>query len=512
MTKFRLLGLKNSMLFANFIANVIGVAVVAFLIQGPLDVSSAEVRSLSLQIAIIFNPSVFILALVLTVIYESPIRRYLNLRYANLSFPAEIEEKARRRVINELFFLIALDLGLWLMAAIIHPVLYWAFDAGPHAVQLSFTLGVYTGMITTVAAFFILEHIFQKRLSPFFFPHGGLYATPKTIRVSIRIRLVALLLGTNLVPFIAILTTLYWASFIEGGPAQVLERLKSAIYINSILFIGAGIWFTILVSANLTHPLDDIIRVLKEITLGVFEKRVRVRSNDEIGYTGDVINEMTEGLKERDFIKETFGKYVTQEIRDEILSGRIPLNGELREVTVLFADLRNFTPMVESTRPEQVVRIINGYFKEMEMAIRQHHGLVLQYIGDEIEAVFGAPIYRSDHRSMAVNAALEMQSRLGALNQEHERLGLPPLSHGIGIHTGEVLAANIGSPDRLSYALVGDTVNLASRLQGLNKELGTEIILSLDTRSGLDDGISLKELPAVMVKGKSHPVEIFTSI
>jgi adenylate cyclase len=255
--------------------------------------------------------------------------------------------------------------------------------------------------------------------------------------------------------------------------------------------------------------LEEIIRVLREIRQGLFDKKVRVSSNDEIGYTGDVINEMTEGLKERDFVKETFGKYVTEEIRDEILSGKVSLDGEFKEVTVLFADLRNFTPMVESTPPKEVVKIINGYFSEMDEAIKQYHGLVLQYIGDEIEAVFGAPLYLKDHPVMAVRAAREMGNRLLLFNEELGKHGYPPLGHGIGIHTGEVLAANIGSPDRLSYALVGDTVNLASRLQGLNKEFGTEIILSGSTRTRLNGNFPLKKLPAARVKGRSRPVEVF---
>jgi adenylate cyclase len=135
---------------------------------------------------------------------------------------------------------------------------------------------------------------------------------------------------------------------------------------------------------------------------------------------------------------------------------------------------------------------------------------VLQYIGDEIEAVFGAPVYREDHPSLAVQAALEMEKRLRDFNKEVEGRGFPPLAHGIGIHTGEVVAANIGSPDRLSYALVGDTVNLASRVQDLNKEMGTEILITEATRAGLRETLSLKALPAVRVKGKAQEIQIYT--
>ncbi len=231
--------------------------------------------------------------------------------------------------------------------------------------------------------------------------------------------------------------------------------------------------------------------------------------NDEIGYTGDVINEMTVGLKERDFIKETFGKYVTAEIRDEILSGNVSLDGERKEVTVLFADLRNFTPMVAATPPKEMVRMLNDYFTEMEKAIHAHDGLILQFIGDEIEAVFGAPLYRSDHPAQAARAALTMTVRLTDLNRRLVQEGSPTLRHGIGIHTGEVLAANIGSPERLSYALVGDTVNLASRLQGLTKQFETDIIISEQTRAHLDDTFSIQELPRTEVKGVAEPVRVY---
>jgi class 3 adenylate cyclase len=166
--------------------------------------------------------------------------------------------------------------------------------------------------------------------------------------------------------------------------------------------------------------------------------------------------------------------------------------------------------MVEKLPPKEVVKIINGYFGEMADAIRQNGGLVLQYIGDEIEAVFGAPIDQRDHPLMAVRAALEMSSRLVTYNQRLQREGRPLLSHGIGIHTGEALAANIGSPERLSYALVGDTVNLASRLQGLTKELDREIILSGDTRKRVNTEISFKKMPAAAVKGKTELIHIFS--
>jgi adenylate cyclase len=155
------------------------------------------------------------------------------------------------------------------------------------------------------------------------------------------------------------------------------------------------------------------------------------------------------------------------------------------------------------------VRIINGYFSEMADAIGQNQGLVLQFIGDEIEAVFGAPLPLEDHPTHAVRAALAMQQRLVVVNEKLAQQGYGPLRHGIGIHTGTVVAANIGSEDRLSYAMVGDTVNLSSRIQSLNKEFGTDLLISATTVERLVDDIAVEKLPATTVKGKRKPVEVY---
>jgi len=222
-----------------------------------------------------------------------------------------------------------------------------------------------------------------------------------------------------------------------------------------------------------------------------------------------MVEEIIEKERMRTKILDAFGKYVTPQVRDQILEGNIPLDGEAKEVTVLFADLRDFTTLAESTTPREVVRIINGYFSEMADAIGQNKGLVLQFIGDEIEAVFGAPLPLEDHPTHAVRAALAMQERLVVVNEKLKQQGYGPLRHGIGIHTGTVVAANIGSEDRLSYAMVGDTVNLASRIQSLNKEFGTDLLISATTVDLLADSIAVEKLPATTVKGKSNPVEIY---
>lgn len=226
--------------------------------------------------------------------------------------------------------------------------------------------------------------------------------------------------------------------------------------------------------------------------------------------TGWMVDHQRRQRREREDLNDTFGRYVSKEVRDEILGGRVSLKGELKEVTVLFADLRDFTGLVESIPPRDVVTIVNTYFEAMSDAIAAHHGLVVQFIGDEIEAVFGAPVALENHQQHAVDAALEMRSSLSRVNLMLARQGFPPLRHGIGLHTGNVVAANIGSNHRMSYALVGETVNIASRIQDLTKDQGADILISDAVRRGLQRCATTRSLPPVLVKGIREPLCLFS--
>jgi len=286
----------------------------------------------------------------------------------------------------------------------------------------------------------------------------------------------------------------------EMSGFQILERLKAAeawrdipvIMISSLEEIDS-------VARSLEFGADDYLtKPFNSVLL-----RARIRSSLEKKRLHDLEREQTR------ILEDTFGRYVAQEVRDEILSGRIPLDGEVKDVSVLFADLRDFTPLTESTPPKDVVRILNSYFAEMAPAISRHHGSLLRVVGDEVFAVFGAPLALKDHPRHAVETALEMRQLLIRVNEGLERQGYASLKHGVGIHSGPVVAANIGSPDRMVYDLVGDTVNLASRIQELTKAFSADIIISAATRKPLPDTVQVEKLPAASVKGIKEAVEIY---
>ena len=328
MTKYKLFHLKNEMLVANFMANLIGVffvEIMSYKILAALNLPN-EISSIMDFITAVFTPSAFIFVTVVTLIYERPIRRYLNFKYQNTKISQELQTKANQRLINEPFVMIALDISMWLVAAILFSTVIWAIGADPILIQGAFFRNLNTGLITVTVAFFLLEHVLQKKLAPHFFPDGGLYTIPKTMRIRIRTRLVALLFTCNLLPFLSILHTFYYVTSIRNDPAWVLNQLQPVIFTYSFVFIGVGIVLTMLVGRNLTIPFKEIIFTLQSIRNGRFDKKVQVTTNDEIGYTGDVINEMTEGLIERERMQQSLN--LAREVQQNLLPKRnLKFNG-----------------------------------------------------------------------------------------------------------------------------------------------------------------------------------------
>jgi len=511
MTRVEHFRFKNSMLAGNLLANAVGSGVAGLVILTTATQLSQKTEAFLWRFGYFFDPGIFLIICVMAWVYERPIRRYQDMAYHGVPPKPEMTLKAHQRLLNEPFFLLAVDFGIWLMAAMAYTGVSWIYEATPADIQRIFYVTIQTGLMTTVAAFFILQRILQKRMVPRFFPNGRLYKTPKILRIRISTRLFALLFACNLVPLFVLLNAVQSQFIVQPDANLALKNIQSIMYTDVLVFMGVGLLLTLLVSSNLSRPLQEIISVLKEVRHGQFERKIRVTTNDEIGYAGDAINEMTQGLKERDFINETFGKYVTREIRDEILAGRIPLNGQRVEATLLFSDLRNFTAYVEEASPEEIIISMREYFTVLQRAIRKHQGLVLQFVGDEIEAVFGVPMRDSDHAARAVRAALEMRKSLEALNQKRIQEGRQPFKHGIGIHTGEVLAGNVGSEDRLSYALIGDTVNLASRIETLTKAFACDILASEETVKRLDSSlqIEMERQSPCQVKGHTKPVVVY---
>ncbi len=342
-------------------------------------------------------------------------------------------------------------------------------------------------------------------------------ANPKPRRILTLSRkifiLIVVMLGIMaLTILMMVLLDVYYLLDQDLSRPEVYWGIFKEIVFALIVLLGLSLIIMKRYASNLKAVMDLQLAAMEEISRGRLDKQVPVLTSDEFARFAQKTNEMMVGLQERDFCRSSFEKYVSPEVSQKILTKDIDASGEMIDATVLFCDLRDYTTFAEDRNPQEVVAFMNDYFALMEPVIRRNGGVVIQFIGDEIMAVFGAPKPLECHPDRAVQAAVEMQAVLDRLNQARQPKGEPPVRHGIGIHSGLVLAGNVGSRERLSYALVGDTVNLASRVQVLNKTCGTHILLTRATRDRLTGEVAsgVKAMGRFPVKGLRVEVEVFT--
>lgn len=253
--------------------------------------------------------------------------------------------------------------------------------------------------------------------------------------------------------------------------------------------------------AELESKVDDRTKELKIKNEKINEAMHQLQSMQE-----QLIRQ--EKLKEREMIKNKFGKYIPNPmVLEQIADKDVELGGEEKEVTVLFCDIRNFTSISENLTPKQVVDVLNRFFTDMIDIIRRHHGIVDKFIGDAVMAIFGALETDPQQAKNAVEASLEIQQRMKTFNEDIN-IDLQ-IKVGVGINTGKALLGNIGSDERLEYTVIGDTVNVASRVESLNKELNTSILITESTFSQLDSSFKTKNKGKVAVKGKAHEIQVY---
>ncbi|WP_437951447.1 adenylate/guanylate cyclase domain-containing protein [Sorangium sp. So ce296] len=259
-------------------------------------------------------------------------------------------------------------------------------------------------------------------------------------------------------------------------------------------------------ATTMSRALSRVNVALKQLEQQQYVHVEGVKTGDELEDLAAGFNSMVDGLKERDKLRSTFGKYMTESVLEHLLAGKVQLGGETLTVSILFCDIRSFTTISEKMNAHELVGLLNEYFTEMVAIILDEGGVVDKYIGDAIMAVFGAPVPRPDDAVRAVRAAIRMRAALARFNERLAERGIPALKTGVGIHTGEVVAGNIGSEARMEYTVIGDAVNLASRLESATKELGVSVLLSEDTHRLVSDRFNTRPVSEITVKGRVQPV------
>lgn len=436
----------------------------------------------------------------------------------------------------------ALSLFAWLSAGILYGLLPQLFGA-PETAKWYRSYHVFFGIIfvgapfTVICQYFVLEWMTRTTIRSLF-PPSALATRPHSIRLNVlpKILLAYLLIGTAPVTIISYITLsqihevqaepVLIDSFIGTMPVVIAFLLSLAV----VIAVGLSIFVA---RSVVSQPLQELGSAMNRVRKGNLDVSIPVVSSDEIGFMADGFNRMVSGLRERDLIRDTFGSYLSPEVVSEILSSPagVNLGGELRDVTILVADLRGFTSLTAAVAPEAVVKILNRFLEKMVEIIVRYGGTIDEFTGDGILAFFGAPRRMNDAPTRAVQCSIDMQHAMIGLNEGLERdlviraggtkeqglgsspnsfLRRPTLRMGIAINKGPLIVGNIGCEQRKKYGAVGTPINAAFRMEQIAR--GGEILLSEEVYKSVENSIDAQAMPGVELKGIDQPVTLYSLV
>ncbi len=292
--------------------------------------------------------------------------------------------------------------------------------------------------------------------------------------------------------------------FSLAGLQQLLRQLRGIIFGFAVLAVAVGAGLSYFASENMTRPILELVAGTEEIKKGNFEHHVKVRSRDEIGLLTSSYNDMSTELALKEKLRSVLDKVTDKEVAQRLINGSVELGGELRDITVLFCDIRGFTPLTEGMPPAEVINMLNEHMTALTKVVYDNRGVVDKFVGDEIMVLFGAPNKYGRDTINAAKCALSMVSERGKLN----RSGDFQINIGIGLASGEVVAGNMGSSDRLNYTVLGEQVNLAARLCGSARPM--EVLIDSMTEERLRGKGRMEPLKDMQLKGFEGNVTAFS--
>ncbi len=284
------------------------------------------------------------------------------------------------------------------------------------------------------------------------------------------------------------------------------ESIVNALLLSGLVALLMAAVLGRALSRNLTQPVRALVAATERVADGDYDAAVEIDSRDEMATLGDAFNEMTRGLRVREQYRSVLSKVVSKDVAEELMRGEVELGGENREMTVLFADIRGFTPLTEGMEPQAVITLLNECMEVLASAVDSEDGVVDKFIGDEVMAVFGAPVEQPDHALRAVAAAVRMRDGIDVMNARRSKRGEKPVGVGIGVATGVAVAGNMGSSDRMNYTVLGTTVNLAARLTSAAS--AGEIMVSESTLEAAGPACVATRIGGVSLKGFSTQVDV----
>lgn len=375
----------------------------------------------------------------------------------------------------------------------------------------SFIATIFVSLLAFTLIFFTLETLNRNVVLPAMYPDGNISQTERMSISSIKNLFLFYFFSACLFPAAFLGARLFFTRYYHIDFPKYYDICFAGI------LVAIGFILTILIYGYFQRPLKKLKKSADEISKGNYDAKTLICSNDEMGVLGDSFNAMAKSLKEKEFMRDTFGKIVTPQIRDYLLTKNVALGGETLDITVMFCDIRGFTTLSENMEPQNVVRLLNEYFTGLEECVSARGGVINKYIGDAVMALFGAPVPSQTHALDAYKAALDMRAALARMNKDWAERGLPEIRFGIGIHSGPVLAGNIGAANRMEYTVIGDTVNTASRIEGLCKTCQKDLLISESAADLIQAQEAAAALPALQfvadaeIRGRKEKVKVYTA-
>ena len=415
-------------------------------------------------------------------------------------------DSVRRRLVHLPWFGAAISGTAWFMGAVVFLVSL-SLAGKPMSAQLFWHLPIsfgVSGFIATTQSFFLIEWTSQWGFFRLFFRD----ARPDRLKgihpISLRMRGFMWAVSASICPIGSLLLLLF------APPSPGTNPQSFGVFV-AVIGVAFALFSALLIGRSVAKPVDELRAAAQAVAQGQLDVQVPLRRADEFGALIGEFNHMVTELREKERLRQTFGAHVGRRAAEEILTRDPGLGGTEQIITVMFVDIRSFTARSAHLSPTKAVGLLNEFLRVMVEAVEgEHGGMINKFLGDGFMALFGISRDDNNHADKALAAAQSIQRTLQRLNAERASRGEDAIQIGIGINTGPAIVGSIGSPDRMEFTVIGNTVNVASRIEALNKTLGTSLLLSKETRTAIRTNLQLRALPPQPVKGVDQPVEIFT--
>jgi class 3 adenylate cyclase len=467
---------------------------------------------LDLGVFVLVTGTLSTLAVVASAFYFRPVLTWLARLRAGAD-ASQVPPAIRRRAVNGPFIDAVATMVAWTLAGSFYfPYNLWTIGRLDVAWRVFAGIVFVGGPVASVLSFLVAE-FFSRRRIPLFFPDGHIDRTG-VIRVPILLRLGATFFVTAVLPpLLMMMVSMSLVLRLWGEMPEEIRPLWAGLLRTQIYIVGAtgavSFVMSLLVTRFINRPVQALRAGMTRVAAADLDVLVPVRSTDELGELNERFNAMVKELRAAARLRDVFGRYVPPAVGRQALERGIALGGAITRATAMFVDLRGFTPLSERLPATRIVELLNEYYALVERVCEGAGGIITQFLGDGVVIVYGGPLQPfDDHAHRAVEGAVLLQRALVARNG---RAGGEPLIAGIGICTGDVIAGNVGTGRRVTYTIVGDAVNQASRLQVLSLDLGASILLTESTRVALaeQNGFALRPLGALPLKGIAEPVPVY---